>query len=279
MHSQPKTKPKTSTSPLRAAARRTLLAGAGALLLGAALAGCGVESISDTGGGSSGSYYTGGGGGGNRYYRGEINELDLLGVRGGSTSEAEIRGTLGRGSNGSVRARPGASLMVIQSGALAPDSAMVALIERPYRVFPCSGVPTSGRGEDGGPAASSASASQGTSLARDLRLAAARLGCTHILCYWGTIESVEQAQATKAVSWVPLAGDLIPDENRTARLRVRAVLMDVASGRATTYSPPPAENTALSPGLLRGYSRDKQTYELKSRAYAALVNEMVGRSL
>lgn len=151
---------------------------------------------------------------------------------------------------------------------MAPDGALLAEIEKRHRPFPFSGLPATGRptGED----------QPRTDLSRELRLAAARGGCTHLLCVWGTIEAVRENQVTKSVSWVPIAGYLIPDETQRMRLRVRAVLMDVATGRWSVLTPPPAENAALSPGLLRGYSHDKQVYELKTRAYAALAEAMAG---
>ena len=119
---------------------------------------------------------------------------------------------------------------------------MLAAIEKSYRVFPFSGVATTDKHRDG-------------SLGRDLRLAAARSGCTHILCYWGKLESIREDAVTKTVSWVPIVGGLIPDEERHTRLRVRAILIDVASNRSVAFTPPAAENAALSSDLNGGRSR------------------------
>ena len=82
---------------------------------------------------------------------------------------------------------------------------------------------------------------------------------------------------TKTVSWVPIVGGLVPDEERRTRLRVRALLIDVASGRSVAFTPPAAENAALSSQQTRAESHDKQTYDLKTRAYAGLVAQLTGQ--
>ena len=221
------------------------------------LSGCVEESIS--GGGSyNRSAYVGGG-------SGEIDEMDLLGSRKGA-SEGDIRQALRERRGGGVQASPGSAVLVVQSGAAAPDSIMLAAIEKSYRVFPFSGAGAADGKRDG-------------SLGRELRLAAARSGCTHVLCYWGKLETVQEDQVTKTVSWVPIVGDLVPDEEHVTRLRVRAVLMDVASGRAVTFTPPAAQNSALSSSLLRGSSHDKQVYALKTRAYEGLVAQLAGQTV
>ena len=219
-----------------------------------ALTGCEEGSISDANPYSHSAYVGG-------HVR-EIDELDLLGSRGG-TSEADIQGALREGSGRGVHAWPGSALLVVQSGATAPDSIMLAALEKSYRVFPFSGVAATDRQRDG-------------SLGRDLRLAAARSGCTHVLCYWGKLESVHEDEVTKTVSWVPIVGGLIPDEQRVTRLRVRAILIEVASGHSVAITPAAAQNSALSSTLLRASSHDKQLYDLKTEGYAGLVAQLTG---
>ena len=235
---------------------RSWLAAVGGVAVLLALTGCDEGSISDQNPYNHAAYVGG--------HAREIDELDLLGSPGGA-SEGEIQSALRGGGAGGVRAWPGSSLLVVQSGATAPDSIMLAAIEKSYRVFAFSGVAASDRHRDG-------------SLGRDLRLAAARSGCTHVLCYWGKLESIREDAVTKTVSWVPIVGGLIPDEQRLTRLRVRAVLIDTASGHSVAFTPPAAENAALSSSLLRSESQDKQTYELKARAYAGLVAQLTGQA-
>jgi len=176
------------------------------------LLGCETRSISDSG-------YRGhfAWGSGNRYYRGELNETDVLGTPAGQkVTETDIRKALASG--GSVRVHPGDSLLVVQSGAIAPDGAMTdALNHLGYRVQGFSGLPPENNDR--------------AEYSRRLRLAAAQGGLKYILCYWGTLESAQENQATKTVSWVPIAGSLIPDQTQRMRINVRAALIDVASDR------------------------------------------------
>jgi hypothetical protein len=222
------------------------------------LTGCETRSISDSGYRGPLAWESG-----NRYYRGELNETDVLGIPSGQTvTEADIRKALATG--GAVRVHPGDSLLVIQSGAIAPDGAMVdALNHLGHRVQGFSGLPPgdNDRGE----------------YARKLRLAAAQGGLKHILCYWGTLESAQENQATKTVSWVPIAGSLIPDQTQRMRINVRAVLIDVASGRWSMITAKSSENTALSPAVLRQSSDQKQVEKLKAEGYASLAEDL-GRS-
>lgn len=235
--------------------QRKFILGTAALFL--ALTGCEEGSISDPNLYPHAAYV----GGSSR----EIDELDLLGSH-QATSEGDIQSALRHGGSGGTHARPGDALLVVQSGATAPDSIMLAALEKTYRVFPFSGVAGGDRHRDG-------------SLGRDLRLAAAKSGCRTVLCYWGKLESVREDIPTKTVSWVPIAGSLIPDEQRTTRLRVRAVLIDVASGRAASFTPPATQNSAVSAAIVRDGSHDKQMYDLKTRAYAGLAAELTGRAL
>ncbi len=78
---------------------------------------------------------------------------------------------------------------------------------------------------------------------------------------------------------MPIVGGLVPDEERTTRLRVRAVLIDVASGRATAFTPPATQNSAVSAPFARDGSHDKQMYDLKTRAYAGLAAQLTGQAL
>jgi len=144
---------------------------------GLVLMGCETRSISDSG------YRGHAWDTGNRYYRGELNEADVLGPPAGQKiTEAEIRKALTTAR--SVRVHPGDSLLVVQPGAIAPDGAMVdALTRLGYHVQGFSGVPPA----DG----------ERADYSRKLRLAAAQGGLTHILCYWATLESTREGQVTK----------------------------------------------------------------------------------
>ena len=83
---------------------------------------------------------------------------------------------------------------------------------------------------------------------------------------------------TKGVSWVPIAGNFVPDENQRMRINLHAVLIDVASGHWSPYTGKAAEDAALSARVLRGSSDQKQVAKLKATAYASLVDELVARA-
>ena len=217
------------------------------------LAGCETRSISDSG------YRPGES---NRYYRGELTEAEVVGAPdpGHAVTDADIQSALR--SSKPVHAAPGTGLLVVQSGALAPDDAMIQALNTRYSVLPSSGLP------EGGDA----------SYSKRLRLAAAQGGIPHILCYWGTLESARENQVTKSVSWVPIAGNFVPDENQRMRINLHAVLIDVASGHWSPYTGKAAEDAALSARVLRGSSDQKQVAKLKATAYASLVDELVARA-
>ena len=242
---------------------------AAAACLALLLAGCETRSISDSG------YRRGES---NRYYRGELTEAEVVGApaAGPAVTDADIQRALR--SSKPIHAAPGTGLLVVQSGALTPDDAMIQALNTRYRVLPFSGVPEGGNQRYSYAAANSATAADSTSYSKRLRLAAAQGGIPHILCYWGTLESARENQVTKAVSWVPIAGNFVPDENQRMRINLHAVLIDVASGHWSPYTGKPAEDAALSAHVLRGSSDQKQVAQLKATAYASLVDELVARA-
>lgn len=214
---------------------------------------CATRSISDSG-------YRGDYGSSSRYYKGELSELDLLGVSiEGNVTEEAIRQAASDSTQ--VKVPRGGALVVIQSGAIAPDSAMLDELSKSFRIVPFSGIP-----ED---------KTDHASYSRRLRLTAARGGYTHIFCYWGTLETAQEDKATKAISWIPIAGSFVPDESQKMRIRLRAALIDVASGRWTMITPEPIEDSALSSSLTRAKSDQKQVELLKQKGYSTLASELV----
>ena len=240
-------------------------AAAGLILL---LAGCETRSISDSG------YRHGES---NPFYRGELTEAEVVGSPDSAThpiTDADIQRALH--SSKPVHATPGTGLAVVQSGALTPDDAMIQALNTRYRVQPFSGLPDN---VFTGPSDGLAATRRNGSYSKQLRLAAAQGGLQHILCYWGTLESARENQVTKAVSWVPIAGNFVPDENQRMRINLHAVLIDVATGHWSPYTGKPSEDAALSANILRGSSDQKQVAKLKGQAYASLVDELVARSI
>ena len=225
------------------------------------LTGCEDRSISDSGyrgssywRGSSSSYS----------YRGELLEADVVGASptGGTVTEADIQKALS--SSRAVHAAPGTGLVVVQSGAANPDTDMLAALGARYRIQSFSGLPPD--------------ETERAAYSKSLRLAAAQGGFQHILCYWGRLESAREDQVTKTVSWVPIAGSFVPDETQHMRISLHAVLIDVATGHWSAYTGKGSEDTALSAGVVREHSDQKQVAKLKATAYASLAEELVARS-
>jgi hypothetical protein len=204
-------------------------------------------------------------------YQGELSEFDVLGIPGGGiTSEADIRRALE--TSKPVRLRPGSSILLIQSGTLFPDGAMVTEMSKHFRVVPFSGVPTvrkigSGVLETQSP--------DPESYSKSLRLTAARGGTDFIVCYWGMLESENDLLPTKTVSWVPLVHWLMPAETRHMRIQLKVALVDVRSGNWSVFSPKPFADARITTSPRRAAVDQKQVDHLKALAYEASVAELV----
>jgi hypothetical protein len=232
----------------------------GAILL---LCACTTRSISNSG-------YAAGGDRGNPFYRGELSEFDVLGIDlGAPVSEAEIARELDRRQR--VGVRKGATIMLIQSGAAIPDHQMVTALDRHFSAVPFSGVPLATAGRLTGADTPVAT------YARALRLAAAKSGADIIFCYWGVLESAVEREATKAVSWVPIIGAVVPDETQSMRIRLKVAVIDVRSGQWSMFAPEAYLDAALSASLSRAASDRRQVELLKDKAYNAAVDAFVAR--
>lgn len=222
-------------------------------LLALLLTGCTTRSISDSG-------YRGGYGGRHPFYRGELSELDVLGLDAAAgLTDAQIQERLA--SYKPVHLPRGARLLVIQSGAFVPDASMLEAVNRSYTAVPFSGQPGS---------------TNGVGFARALRLAAAQAGCEAILCCWGALESAVQPQGTKAVSWVPIVGGAFPDETQWLRLRLKLVVVDTRTGDWATRSPEPVTSKSLSAKLNREAADQGQVERLKRRGYELALDDLAG---
>jgi hypothetical protein len=229
-----------------------------------ALAACGTRSISDSG------YYAdsdrAGPGAHNPFYKGELSELDVLGIdRSREIPDSEIEAALA--AKQPLMLRKGSSLLLVQSGAMMPDDAMVRAFERYYTVGVFSGVPDGASGP----------AAQSGPYAKALRLAAAQGGYETIVAYWGVLETAQENLVTKTVSWVPIIGSVIPDETQQMRIRLKVAIVDVKSGQWEMFAPEPIADDSLSARLNRISSDQQQVALLKDAAYAASAEDFVKR--
>ena len=234
------------------------------------LFGCETRSISNSG-------YGAGRGAVNPFYRGELTEFDVLGIDlDKAVSEAEIGRELDRHQG--VALRKGDTLLLLQSGAPIPDDPMALALGQYFTVTPFSGVPVSVPGPTHatsiGP---SADARGSSSYASTLRLAAARSGAATIVCYWGLLESGIESHVTKAISWVPIMGAVIPDQSQRMRIRLKVAVIDVRTGNWSMFAPEAYTDTALSAQVNRGASDQEQVALLKDEAYKATADQLVAR--
>lgn len=228
------------------------------ILITILLTGCSTRSISNSGYQDDNGWY---GQQANPFYQGELNELSVLGISAEQAiSEADIQAALNDAST--VTLKRGDAILLIQSGAMFPDDAMLQAMRDVFAVTPLSGVPDQPK-----QAAQGEIATPPASLKQVLRLSAAQTGATTVIVYWGIIETAQEDQVTKTVSWVPIVGALIPDEVQRMRIRLKGVVMDVKSGKWLMLTPPEADSATISGRLDREAADQQQVARMKTQAY------------
>ena len=233
-------------------------------VLAAALAGCGTRSISNSG--YPGDYYSG-----NQLYQGEIDELDLfVPQERDQTFDGDIKSALA--DSHPVRAELGKPLLVVQSGALVPDELMTDALDNHFQVSPFSGIPSRPSN------VTTASTALPGSFGERLRLAAAQGGYHRILVYWGELEAQSTRGVTKVASWVPIVGMVIPDEAQDMRIRLKAAIIDVETGRWHMILPESVADSAISASINRESSDQDQVQELKAAGYARLADMIIAEA-
>ncbi len=228
-----------------------------------ATAACTVRSISDSG--YRDDY---GRGAYNPFYKGEVSEFEVLGIDPAQkVTDADIQKAFDGKQPMSITS--GASILLVQSGATAPDPEMVKALEKHYSVAVFTGVPAQ-------PAIPTANA-PGAPYAMLLRLAAAKGGYETIVAYWGVLESAREGLGTKAISWVPLIGGAIPDENQHMRIRLKIAVINVKTGQWEMFVPDSFDDESLSGHFRREASDQEQVQLLKAKAYQVASDEIVKR--
>jgi len=212
------------------------------------LAACETRSISDSG------YREPGYGHGNPAYHGELSEYAVLGIDpAGTYSDADIQKAMVERRPLSVR--KGSGILLVQSGAEMADPEMIAAMEKYYTVAAFSGVPQQAKGA--------------APYSQLFRMAAAKGGYDTVIVYWGVLESASQGLGGKAISWVPVIGGIVPDENQQMRIRLMMAVIDSRTGQWDSFSPEPFADEAMSNQHGRAASDQRQVMELKAKAYKA----------
>ncbi len=207
----------------------------------------------------------------NPLFRGELNELAILGIDANdSISESDIQ--LAIQKQGQIKLSRRDKIVLIQSGARFPDDAFLEEIEALYQVIPLSGIPNNRTESPFGNRSNEVDTDP--PLDKALRLTAARAGASTVIVYWGILESSRKGFATKSVSWVPIVGSFIPDEDQEMRIRLKAAVIDVATGYWEMLIPEVYEDKQFSTGLSR-HQRDQQQVEfLKEKGYRRLIADL-----
>ena len=229
------------------------------------LGGCGTRSISNVGYRYGNSYN----------YQGELNELSVLGVRvNEEVSSKDIAAVLEARDGKFIELKRGEVLAVIQSGARFPDKEMLVSLDPLAELDPLSGVcpePIRLHREQ-------TKNKEPMRIDKSLRMAAAKGGASKMLVYWGILESAsEPEQAAKHLSWVPIAGRIIPDETQHVQIRVKAALIDVATGNWSMLRTEPIQDKRMSSRLTRESSDLKQVLALKEQAYDRFAKDLKER--
>jgi hypothetical protein len=185
----------------------------------------------------------------NPSYQGEMSQLNFI---------KEVSSSKATGSTEPINISSGERVMVMQSGQLYPDASLLVNLEPNCNIIPMSGIPN----KDSVP---------------DITLldAAKAGGVTKIIAYWGNIETSIKPKESKAVSWIPIAGYYVPDENQRMRVSVSAIVSDVSTGRWFNFTAHSSE-TEISHSNYTAYRKDGEHVEkLKAEAYGRLVQKLV----
>ncbi len=212
------------------------------------LGGCVTKSISETGYAQSESN----GRVSNTQRSKELNELQVLGIKNLSAiTEENISEVLATSSP--VELPKGSSILLIQSGADFPDSEMVESMSEYWDVNIVSG--------------SNDKYSEGN-LNKALRFIAASGGNKHLIVYWGIVETAKKTLGTRGISWVPLVGWIIPDENTQMRISLKFAIIDVEKGSWKMFQPSAVEKEFMSTFIDRKGKEQQKVIELKKLVYA-----------
>ena len=207
--------------------------------------------------------------------RGHSKDLSVFQLTGQSDSrevtEADIASARSAGGRmGSLPVR-GARVLLVQSGAHQPDAELQAAYAPYCQVVPWDGRAPEAVEDDTG----KAQAPKAGAVGRRLRLVAAQQGCSHVVVVFGEIQSKSKTMPTVAVSWVPVAGELIPTEHSGTRLLAQAIILETASTRYTTISAAPRQASGITTDSGANGINGRRATKLKAAAYPELARKSV----
>lgn len=63
-------------------------------------------------------------------------------------------------------------------------------------------------------------------------------GADLILCYWGMLEGAIDREPTKAISWGPIFGPVLPDETQYRHIRLKLAIIELKQERKLVHVRP-----------------------------------------
>lgn len=181
-------------------------------------------------------------------YGGEMSQMNFI---------REISSSKTTGSSTPIHIVAGERVMVMQSGQLYPDASFLVHLNPKCDVIPMSGIPDKNR-------------VQNTTLID----AAKAGGITKIVAYWGNIETTVKPKDSKAISWIPIAGYFVPDEDQKMRVSISAIVSDVSTGRWFNYTAHSSETKISHSGYTARAKDSEQVEKLKAEAYKNLITQL-----
>jgi len=235
----------------------------------------------------------------------ELDEFDVLGLdRDKAVTEDDIQKVVSQ--NKPLRLASGSTILLVQSGAVYPDGPMVTELGKHFRIVPFTGVATERTINAVVPVhdnstrnitvitdpdkpvtivpmstlakgryRTDATPRDPASYSRTLRLAAARAGASTVVCYWGILESGSEKLPTKVVSWLPVVNWVLIDERQHMRIRLKAAMVDVATGSWSVFSAEPLESNSWNIKPRREVADQKQIEAIKKKAYELAAQDLV----
>jgi hypothetical protein len=185
------------------------------------------------------------------------------------------------------------SIVLVQSGARAPDAIMQKEMQRYYQVATFSGIPVAKKKravqpvatvkesttDDAENFAASQSGVINANYMQAMRYIAAKGRQKAVVVYWGELEMGKYSSAKKEIAWKKYAAnEKLP--GASLRYLIRFALVDVATGEWATYSPANTEIVVVPSTVKKGGDADiteQQLIGLKQKACKMVVDDLVSR--
>ncbi|HEX7860453.1 MAG TPA: hypothetical protein VF773_09020 [Verrucomicrobiae bacterium] len=192
----------------------------------------------------------------------QLKENDVLGLRNTrATKDSDIGRILDEVS--SLQIKEGSRILLVQSGSEHPDKEMVDELSKRFVVVPYTGLPNQIRSDDG------------DDIGKSLRLAAAQSKAETLMVYWGHLEMRRDDLPTSLVSWVPVIDFSVPDEYQRVRMHLKVALVDVRTGKWSTFRSEPVESDALTTRFAREHEQKWPIKNTKQRLYRESVQKLL----